>query len=375
MGIQLYFKKKKMKKKVVVFVVSSLNSGGIENYLLRFIKYYNNKFDVVVYCKNGIIGDLEEEYLKLGANIFSFKMGYLNIFNCFKFYKIIRKLKPQVVCDFTGNFAGIILFLAKLANIKKRIVFYRGSNNHFKEDYLRLFYNSLMNKLVYIFATDILSNSLSALNYFFPNRDKLNNKFEVIYNGIDSKSFCMEESDLRDELLIANDKFIFGHIGRYNIAKNHDTIIKVAIELCKSNPNTYFIFCGRGVDSSLNNIVKAEKLTEQIKLLGYRSDVIKVLNTLDAFYFPSITEGQPNSLIEAMIVGLPFVASNIEPIKETVPKNMYSQLVDPFDVDIAVKKLEEIRENPILRSKLDCSNWAKDNFNAELLFKKFKNRL
>ena len=75
------------------------------------------------------------------------------------------------------------------------------------------------------------------------------------------------------------------------------TIIEVAIKLCKKYNEIYAVMCGKGVDNALSQKVKKEGLEDQIKLLGYRSDVIKVLNTLDCFYFPSLSEGQPNALI------------------------------------------------------------------------------
>src|SRR5690606_29803100 len=131
-----------------------------------------------------------------------------------------------------------------------------------------------------------------------------NPKYEVIYNGIDASMFVRSKENLRNELNIPANAFIVGHVGRYNEAKNHKTIIEVAVSFCKQDSNNFFLFCGKDTDVHLTERVAQEELENQIKILGLRNDVYKVLNTLDCFYFPSISEGQPNALIEALVSGL-----------------------------------------------------------------------
>lgn len=355
----------------VAFFTTSLNSGGIENYLLRFLKFSEGEFIPLVICKGGEFGDLFERYKEISdIELIKLNPGYLNLLFIYKVYHILKKYNIDVVCDFTGNFAGLQLFIAKKLGITVRIAFYRGSVNHFKDDILRLSYDKFVKGLVSQYSTKILSNSFAALDYFHPERGQDDAKYEVIYNGIDSQTFCSDNSNLRSELSLPTTAFIVGHVGRYDISKNHKTIIQVAIKLCAENTDIYFVLCGKGVDEHLINEVKTAGLTEQIKLLGYRSDINRVLNTLNLFYFPSFTEGQPNALIEAMIVGLPFVASNIPPIKETVPDYLFGQLVAPDDVTGAMNKIMEVYDHD--SQHLICKAWAEEHFSAHRNFSRFK---
>ena len=125
----------------VAFLVTSLNPGGIEYYLLRFITHYQGEIDATVYCKSGKAGILHEKYETIGAKIVPFKLSFFNFIAYYKFYKELKRNNYDSICDFTGNFATLPLFSARFAGIKKRLVFYRGSSNHFKEDGLRLLYN------------------------------------------------------------------------------------------------------------------------------------------------------------------------------------------------------------------------------------------
>lgn len=332
----------------VVFYVYNLNSGGLENYLLRFLQAKHGEFNqVFIWCKSRNEGEqLEGDFLALG-NITIIKHP-LSVFQITKYFKLIdfyRNTKIDTICDFTGNFSGWVLLFSRFCGVKNRFVFYRLSSDHFKKNIFKSGYNSFIKFLTKVFSTKILANSKTGLNYFYGDKWRENNKYSVIYNDININRLLQETSNIRKELFLSRDSFLIGHIGRYNSAKNHDTIIRVAEKMIESNSNVYFVMCGNGVKGNLENNEIYKKINKNVFLFENRNDVPAVLNSLDCFYFPSLTEGQPNALIEAMAKGLPFVASDIESIKETVFEKYHSQLVRPKDVDGAVLKLTSILIN------------------------------
>lgn len=363
--------------KKVIFLVTTLNSGGIENYLLRFLRHYEGDFIPIIVCKNGIQGELYNKYREVkNIQFYDGRLTYINIFLFYRFYKFILKNNPDSICDFTGNFAGIPLLLAKLAGIKHRIAFYRGSTDHFYGGRVKNKFNSIMNYLVLKNATSILANSNLALDYFFGYRNIADDRLEVVYNGINASDFLNNKNNLRITLNIPKDKFVVAHVGRLDVAKNHTTIIEVAKKLVELSEDYVIILCGKNVDLEFKDIIREnQNLEGRIKLLGYTKDVIEVLNTANCFYFPSITEGQPNALIEALVRGLPFVASNIKPISDIIPKEYHDQLIDPLNIELAVEKIQKIKESQKLRDNLNLSKWAIDNFDADRLFSQFKDKL
>ena len=355
-------------KKKVAFLVAGINAGGTENYLLRFLEYYKNKIDATVYCKSGKLGELESEFREIGVKLVPFHLGYFNLLEYYKFKKKIEKEKYDAVCDLTGSFGALPLLFAKKAGIPKRVAFYRNSKEKYKNTYLKSKYSDFLIYLLPKVSTKILSNSRTALNYFYGNLWINKTKFDVVYNGIDALSFIDEKKNLRNEFSIAENSFVVGHVGRLNDQKNHQTILKVAIELCKTYKDIYFVLCGKNVDKEYQSLVDDNKLSDKIKLLGVRRDVNKVLNTLDCFYFPSVIEGQPNALIEALVMGIPFVASEIEPIKETIPKEYHNLLIPPLDVKLAKSKILEIKNNSEIKNKINLSEWAIEFYNPAKLF-------
>jgi glycosyltransferase involved in cell wall biosynthesis len=357
-----------MCRKKTAFLLGGINAGGTENYLLRLLKHNQEKIEATIYCKSGKLGELEMEFRQLGVRLIPFRIGYFNIMKLIALKKEFKNENYDAVCDLTGSFGALPLLIAKKAGVIKRIAFFRNSREKFKKNILKVQYNKFITFLLPKIATKILSNSKSAFNYFYTNSWQTNKKFEVIYNGINSLDFINESNNLRKELGISLDSFVVGHVGRFNDQKNHKTAIEVAIQLCKEYKDVSFVFCGKNVDLVYNSLIEESKLQGQIKLLGVRRDINKVLNTLNCFYFPSLIEGQPNALIEALIMGVPFVSSDIESIKETVPGKFHKQLIKPMDVLGAKIKILEIKNNKDIRQELNIANWAIDFYNPEKWF-------
>lgn len=358
----------------ITFFVHSLDSGGIENYLLRFLKENNSNFkNIYVYCKSGKGGQLEDKYKELSnLTIIKRRIGFTS-------YKDLKYLKSfliehniSCVCDFTGNFSGLVLLVAYKSGIHKRVAFYRSSTNRFNSDIFRNSYDRLVKIMVKSYATDILSNSKAGLDYFFSNYWKNDSRFEIIKNGINAEIFLKETGNLRQEFGIPDTAFVIGHTGRYNPAKNHETILAVAEILVKKYNDIYFILCGNGVKNNLQNTLETKKLDSKVLVFENRDDIPKFLNTMDCYFFPSLTEGQPNALIEAMITGLPYVASSIDSIKETVLN--LENLYHPKDIESFVKALETNYKN---RSQKDVLHQQHviEKFDADKCFSSFYERL
>src|SRR5690554_4275702 len=105
-------------KKNIAFFVFSLEAGGIERYLLRFLTHYQTQINATVYCKSGKMGVLEEDFRNIGVKIKPFKMGYFSSLKPLK--KEIKKKEFEAIVDFTNNFAAFPLLVAKQLGIKNR---------------------------------------------------------------------------------------------------------------------------------------------------------------------------------------------------------------------------------------------------------------
>ena len=360
--------------KKICFILSTLQAGGVENYLLRFLKYSHGKYDVTILCASNENAHLLKDYEQLGVRIVFKKTGYYNLILLFQLYKFFSVNNFSVVCNFSGNFSGPSLLLSNIAKIPSRIASYRRSSNAFGVNKLRLLYDYICNRLVYYNATDILSNSEFAFKVFFPLEYKKESRFQVIKNGVDKNTFIpiKKNSVLRIKFKIPLNAFVIGHVGRYDWSKNYTTILRVAHIILQKFNDVVFVFCGKDTDSNeFKKAVAESDISERLFLLGVQKDVPEVLQVMDLFYFPSVTEGQPNAVIEAMLTGLPVIASNIEPIIETIPEYAHGTLLDPLNVNDAVVLISSLKVDINKRKEFMHKDWAENQYDLERNFKLF----
>jgi glycosyltransferase involved in cell wall biosynthesis len=357
--------------KKVVFLLYNLDPGGIETKLLRFLIHSGKHLDATVILKSGRMGLLESDFKSIGTNLLPIKCGYLNIRSWFTIYRIFKAGHFITCCDYTGNFAGVYLFLAKMAGIGNRIAYYGQASNHFKEAKLNLIYNHWVNKLVSSYSTKIISNSKAAFDFFFGNNWVGNPRYEIMNNGIEVKRFLGErDTSIRKELGIANTAKVIVYPARYDVKKNHEAALNVATWFKTKELDVYLIFCGKGTENLKSKIVEYQ-VGKRVFALGYREDVNLILRNSDVCYFPSYTEGQPNALIEAIVSGLPFVASNITAIREVIPGAYHEFLVEPDDYQKAAKKIHEIFNGDYRSNFSFIQQWAMKNFDSEHRFQEF----
>lgn len=366
------------KLKKVCFLVPGLNVGGIENHLLRFLEYLQKPDIITVLVRDEQKGELWNDFQKTGVNIRLQGVGFINPVRCLKLYFYFRKQQFYTVCDFNGNFAGIVMLIAKMAGVGNRITFYRRSSDAFQPTWVKAKYNKMVNRLVYNYATKILSNSQYAIDFFFPYKSVTDKRFRVLRNGIDINSFDIKETkeEARRTLNLPTDKFIIGHVGRWDPSKNHETIFEVARKLKGRGYKLLFLFIG-GETNSSKFLKKVEdyNIEDICFCLGLQKRLSLWYKVMDLFYFPSVTEGLPNALLEAMVAGVPVLASNIPPIKECFDQHRQDHLIEPTDVDTAVNIIIESIEDRALLEYRIFKEMAISKFGMDRNFKLLYNEL
>jgi glycosyltransferase involved in cell wall biosynthesis len=161
----------------------------------------------------------------------------------------------------------------------------------------------------------------------------------AIQNGIDFAQFIQprkaSEEDVLDERLRATR--VFGSVGRLTQVKNTKAMIRAFSIACQDHPDISLVLAGTGPDeTAARTLVKTLGIEDRVTFLGFRQDIPQLLRELDVYVMPSLREGLPLALLEAMGSGLPVLTSNCSGMKEVVGDTPCGELVDPGDVqDIA----------------------------------------
>jgi glycosyltransferase involved in cell wall biosynthesis len=339
------------------------------------MQYFRNEMEFTVLSISDKRGDLESSFVNADVKVHTQSIGYFSPLKWIKFYLLLRKGRYNVLCAMNGSFGGVPVLLAYLARIPNRIVFYRRSSFAFSPTLLKKMYFRITQYFVLVFSNHILSNSTQALRIFYPNKFLNNKKFKVLFNGISPAVVEASESKsfYRNKYNIASNAFVVGHVGRYDKAKNHECIFEIAKNICKQHPNVVFVFCGKDTDSKDFKVNLVKHGVENCSIsLGLQNNIGEVLKTFDLFLFPSITEGQPNALIEAMIANLPVLTSNTESIIETLPPHAYKLMHDPNDYLSFIKSIETIVQTPEKLKEYQYQDWALRTFDVDKNFKAFR---
>ena len=364
----------------VCLVLPTTNPGGSENYALRFAKKYNQHIDFVVVSKSKTKGTLCEQFERLGIPVHNTSTGYVDFKKLYGFYRFLKFHQFDAVCDLTGIFAGLTMAASKWAGVRKRVAMFRRSTYAFEPTRFKLWYARFQKRLVLNYATAVLSNSEYALDNFYPRVAwrKQPEKFAVIRNGINRYDFTQQQPKhvAKQKLSLPESFFVIGHVGRFDPAKNHEVIFKVGNRLKSRGVNVQLVFCGFQTDSDEFMRKLHEYGIENItKAIGTHDDVVGVLSAFDLFYFPSITEGQPNALLEAMIAGIPVLPSNIPSIREVIPESEHGKLLEPHNVREAESRIYECIKDPKKLEQYKFQEWAVNKFDAETNFKAFYDAL
>jgi glycosyltransferase involved in cell wall biosynthesis len=160
-------------------------------------------------------------------------------------------------------------------------------------------------------------------------------RVRVIYNGIDlrvSRERCGNAELLRS-VGIPAEAPIVGTVGNLYHVKGHIHLIRAARTILRDEPATHVVILGRG---ALHDALIAEAdalgIRDRIHLLGYRDDVKEWLGAMDVFALPSLSEGLPLSLLEAMAAGVPPVVTTVGGMPEVVEDGDTGYTVPPSDV-------------------------------------------
>lgn len=168
--------------------------------------------------------------------------------------------------------------------------------------------------------TDILLTMNQEDYNFARKKMKARNIYYTCGVGVDVKNYQISTIDgqkKRNEFNIPIGGTVVISVGELIKRKNHQAAIKT-ISKIKDN-NIYYIICGQGkLENKLVSLCKKLNIENRVLFLGYRDDIIDLLHMSDIFLFPSLQEGLPVALMEAMATGLPCVVSSIRGVVDLI---------------------------------------------------------
>jgi glycosyltransferase involved in cell wall biosynthesis len=184
-----------------------------------------------------------------------------------------------------------------------------------------------------------------------------------IYNGIPIERYEVPgDGRLRRELAISNRTKIVGTVANLRQTKGYEFLVQAAGKVLAAAPDTRFVAIGdinQDIAKPLFEAVRQLGIQERFHFLGFRKDIPELLNELDIFVLPSVSEGFPLVALEAMAASRPIVVTRSGGPQEIVDDERNGLLVPPGDADALADKISELLLHPDRAAELARSARAK----------------
>jgi L-malate glycosyltransferase len=362
-----------------IYIVSNADNQG-----LVFLKGNVNNPNVSIHTIDAVFQDIPQGATKF-TKVFLRLRSYIR-FNK-KFVILLRELSPDVVLSNNGGYPG------GFTNWSSAIIakfFIKSSGNifllvhHSPVERVKGLYQAIIAgfaRIVQYFNIPVITVSQASKNMlqkFTPLKD-----INVIYNGLSYNDPPIKKYDFSNYDSVLPGRIIVGMIGPIDSHKGHISIIKAFNQSSILRDKAHFVIVGRGDNDLVNELmstIQDYNLSGYITMTGFLPvDSLSIVSGFDILAMPTTDfEGFGYSMAEAMLCGVPVVASKVGAIPEIIINEKSGYLVNPNNIELGWKPvLENLVKDENLRMEIGLSGKRRieEEFTADRMAKQYYNLL
>lgn len=313
---------------------------------------------ICVYLKKS--SDEPNYFVSQGCKVFFVsKRQFFRVFNIFAVWKLVNILRSEKVDILHCHLHQATVYgtiAARLAGVRVVISHVHGVNRTVR--WRRRLTNSILFRWVSRIVTvgeatrrDVLSsNPVAAAD-----------QVTSIGNSIEYDKYAMvslSRDDAKLRIGIGVDSFVYGTIGRLSPNKGQGTLIEAFVRVKRQMPRAVLVLVGSGrLGDDLRHQADETGFGDSIIFLGQRDDIPEVLHAFDVFVLPSLAEGLPRSLMEAMAAGVACIGSSSAGIPEILIDGELGEIVPPNEADTLAEAMLKVARMPAesLACRLDAA--------------------
>jgi glycosyltransferase involved in cell wall biosynthesis len=299
-------------------VLHTLCVGGAEVLAARLARGLRDRYRFLFVCLDEL-GTLGEELRNEGfpVHVLGRRPG-LDLRCTYRLASLLRREHVDVIHahQYTPFFYGITARML----CRRAAVLFTEHGRHFP-DYPRR-KRMLANRLLLRRRDRVVAVGEAVRRALMANEGIPTEWIEVVYNGVNLTPFVAADHDraaLRREIGVGRDDLIIIQVARLDYLKDHATAVRTLGHIVRRRPDARLVLVGEGPElDKIKEQVRQAGLEGNVRLLGLRKDVARLVAAADVFLLTSISEGIPLTLIEAMGAGLPVVATGVGGVGEVV---------------------------------------------------------
>ncbi len=352
-----------MEKKIrVAFMLTPVEFGGAERVCMTLLKHIDRKrFEVVPILltrpwerENMFVRDLRKEGYDCCEIPEALREAgdYLRVARCFKLVWRLLKNGSFDLLHTNGYFADIVgIPVARL----NRLPSVSTCHGYISTTWNLRLYN-VIDRLVLKFATRVLAVS-EGLKQNLLDSGLSPSRVRVIANAVDfpksDGSTHTSRYAKRGSLGVGQDDFIVGYMGRLSSEKGLIHLFAACAQLLRNGVPLRVLIVGDGPQrNELEKLSLELGLGNRVLFAGFQEDIAEWIPCMDVFILPSLTEGTPMSLLEAMAYGVPTIASAVGGVPQVIKHGETGILVSPGKAEEISNAILALLGDPATRQKL-----------------------
>jgi glycosyltransferase involved in cell wall biosynthesis len=330
----------------IIHVITTLGTGGAENHVLSLTRGQvaaGHKVHVA-FLKGE--GSLHRRLLEAGCGSVTripFERPGQLISAIRELARLIGRTDSEIVHThlLKANTLGGIA--ARLAGGKRAVVATKHNDEHQLHDSL---VGRLHGVISWLCEDQVICVSDHVADFTHTRGHVARQKITRIYNGFDFQLYdAVISVDVRREYHLPADSVVFGIVGKISPQKNHLLLLRAFNTLAKRHLNARLLIVGgqsytNTYYEQVEREVARSGLQEQVQITGWRADAFNIIGGLDCLVMPSAWEGLGMVLLEAIVQGVPVIATRVSGIPEVVRNGIDGVLVAPGDCDALVDAME-----------------------------------
>jgi glycosyltransferase involved in cell wall biosynthesis len=325
----------------VVHLVSTLNIGGLEKVVFDLVRCSDKEaFDVRVLCV-GEVGALGPDFERLGVPVEGLHLiGQGTIRTGWRLARRLKQLQIDVLHTHNPTPHAVGAIARQLASIPVLVHTKHGQN------YPGKWQKVLVNRVASWFSDRVVPVSRNAATISETVEGVSRRKISVIHNGIDVAEFASVDTLNLNPLQAI-------HVARLSRPKDFDTLLKATRLVARQEPSFELQLVGDGPErQNVERLCDELNLRDNVKMLGFRSDVRALLQSSGLAILSTMREGLSITLLEAMASALPVVATNVGGNPELVEDGKTGLLVPPQSPEAMARAMLKIIQTPGLAEEL-----------------------
>ena len=235
---------------------------------------------------------------------------------------------------------------AKLARVK--LVW------HLNDAHLPKLIKMVLSPALRFLPDKVVLSAMGIRDYYFGDRKVVPKEIEVLYAPVDTRKFHLgyDVHKYRAEFRLADSEKVVGVVANFSPAKGYEHFLPAAKMVREAYPGVKFLLVGRMMETQkkywqlIQQLIRQLGMEQDIVLTGHRSDIPEIMNLIDIFSLPSVSEACPIVVLEAMACGKPVVASNVGGVPELIVDGQTGILVPPRDPEAMAKAVLYLLDHP-----------------------------